>query len=793
MPSTHTNIQAGRFLSVGDAPAGALVAYISNAQHSVLIGSNLSTRSFSGADSTALITPISHASISGSGIIFANETIQGLSAGDIGFFVNAPASTTGGGSYTPTYAIKISSDKSVTFAGGVTIASLTVSGNLIVTGTISEGGTSLVSKYLGIGATAVNSQLLDSLDSLQFLRSDEDDTFDGYLTVYKTSSSQGLIHLGGGTVGTSQFAGLTFSVNGTSDWQARILRHQYTDGILEIKQEGAGEMILSAVDSSITIATPTINSTSITNNFGWQAGADTLYMTMGKDRTLDGSCIIDFITAGISDGYEARISRSGGSGGNLVFENRGTGTLSFTAVDGEVSIGTDSVRILGDTTVLKLRGRDTGSTGNSSSAITFASHLTSDNINWAITEDQGTLGLRFKKGNASTVDALTSVMKLDWSSTNVMIASDTDNTFGKLQVTGNGWFSGNLYENSALLSATYLGITAKASDSDKLDNLDSTQFLRSDTADSMVGNLDITGTLIVTSTISEGGTLLSAKYLALTGGTVTGVTNVNNVLRVNTTSDDSSGAKLQVAGKISTTLGVYSPGANMDIATTDVNGRTVISGGTGGASSGNIVLRGSGAASAASNIEFRSGSVIIAQTESSTKSFLVNTSTDDGSGAKLQVAGDVSITPADGSLFFGDTNKLIRSSISNFVLENLNTGTADKLYIRAKGGGIVLNDVADKPVMLGTSTDNTSGAILQVQGSGTITSDLFVGTSTDDGSSAKLQVAGGCTLTTTTGALTVSRMTTTQRDALTPINGMVVYNTTTTAWNFYEAGAWVTK
>jgi hypothetical protein len=48
-------------------------------------------------------------------------------------------------------------------------------------------------------------------------------------------------------------------------------------------------------------------------------------------------------------------------------------------------------------------------------------------------------------------------------------------------------------------------------------------------------------------------------------------------------------------------------------------------------------------------------------------------------------------------------------------------------------------------------------------------------------------------VSSTTGAFIVPRMTTTQRDALSAVNGMIIYNTTTNQFNFYEDGAWVTK
>lgn len=55
----------------------------------------------------------------------------------------------------------------------------------------------------------------------------------------------------------------------------------------------------------------------------------------------------------------------------------------------------------------------------------------------------------------------------------------------------------------------------------------------------------------------------------------------------------------------------------------------------------------------------------------------------------------------------------------------------------------------------------------------------------------RLNGAGQLELSATTGALLLNRLTTTQRDALTPTNGMVIYNSTTNKFQGYQAGAWV--
>jgi len=50
---------------------------------------------------------------------------------------------------------------------------------------------------------------------------------------------------------------------------------------------------------------------------------------------------------------------------------------------------------------------------------------------------------------------------------------------------------------------------------------------------------------------------------------------------------------------------------------------------------------------------------------------------------------------------------------------------------------------------------------------------------------------GQVTITTTTGALTLPRMTTTQRNALTAAVGMIIYNTTDSKFQGYAGSSWV--
>lgn len=132
---------------------------------------------------------------------------------------------------------------------------------------------------------------------------------------------------------------------------------------------------------------------------------------------------------------------------------------------------------------------------------------------------------------------------------------------------------------------------------------------------------------------------------------------------------------------------------------------------------------------------------------------------------------------------------LISSGAVSSSAQNTN-----QLWLLTSGRVAFNSATADAQVQINGNSTNSSDYSLIVTNSGgsTITPAICaqnnqkvgIGTNSVD-SGATLEVDG------TTGGILFPRLTTTQRDALTTTNGLVIYNTTTSKFQGYAGGAWV--
>ncbi|KKN71966.1 hypothetical protein LCGC14_0416120 [marine sediment metagenome] len=142
------------------------------------------------------------------------------------------------------------------------------------------------------------------------------------------------------------------------------------------------------------------------------------------------------------------------------------------------------------------------------------------------------------------------------------------------------------------------------------------------------------------------------------------------------------------------------------------------------------------------------------------------------------------------SLTYGSQHIIIGAYSGNNMVSN-----DDNILIGYNCGNAVT--MGDDNILIGNGVDHVNGQPSNCINIGKVLYGKYHATS------SRLRIGGGYNtpltedalleLYSNNGALLITRLTTAQRDAVTGVNGMIVYNSTTNAFDFYENGAWVTK
>jgi len=107
-----------------------------------------------------------------------------------------------------------------------------------------------------------------------------------------------------------------------------------------------------------------------------------------------------------------------------------------------------------------------------------------------------------------------------------------------------------------------------------------------------------------------------------------------------------------------------------------------------------------------------------------------------------------------------------------------------------------IRDINGNEILIFDTVSSAVNSFTMTNGNG---NDLLLSATGDDADVAikikpkgteRVKIRGGLIVTTTTDAFIVPRLTTTQRNALTPSNGMIIYNTTDNKFQGWANGSW---
>jgi len=352
--------------------------------------------------------------------------------------------------------------------------------------------------------SGLDADLFDGHSSGSFLRSDAIDTatskivFNGGLNTVglqikrTTSASTGddIVNL------SVDDSGLIFSIDNDNDGDSGSYRFNY-------RTAGADSALLAFSPTAITYK----------GNKVWHAGNDGSGSGLNADM-LDSHSASYFLAASAYTAADvlAKIKTVDGSGSGLDADTLDSHSASYflsttgKAADSNLLDGVDGTYY---------RGRNYGATSQDPDLATYpnilSNHANSPNAAsyWHITTtfystisstaNRGQIAVQYNGGANFAVYARScySTTWTPWTRCDNNGTAADSTLFGGHPVS---YFSASTHNHST----TYLGITAKAADSDKLDGLNSTQFLRSDANDDMSGKLTIIKNVGTTPTYSGG-------------------------------------------------------------------------------------------------------------------------------------------------------------------------------------------------------------------------------------------------------------------------------------------------